>query len=1004
MKLDTRKTKNAVYLIDDKYPLAPKYTVPSGWDYDQRGSAKAKEHDRTMPRDFVTSKDGKYPMTLARTFMLLDSGKASFEHTVTLRAGDGYFIEFYSSDGKTAFDITQKNGMFTCGTLTVPCEAVYKTYTLGIEFDINKKQAEIIINGTYFGTYPINADNLCKIKQGYKAGSVGSCILVYTGLTINYLVCDRNRVRADRDMPYGWSDASHEGASASLRYYYEGADLYTYQLCAQSGKTACASRAFKKTGGKVCFDVKYLPKTDNGENIKLSLTNEGKECVTVIDNGTSSLSAGGKTLRNHYPNVWQRVRIDADTQSGKAFIWHNGKKCGYIDFVSDCDGFDGIKISYTPDNGGIMKFTDVFVYEIQPEPKDYPKPPVLPTRKKDIYTGMNICSLWREGSHYGWDCITSFKENMPYLGPYDEGIAEVADWEIKWMLEHGLDCQFYCWYGNQTGAPFLKTNLSDAMENGHFYAKYGDMMSFALIWEASNSKSLYSLEEFKKYYVPYWIDHFFSDDRYFRIDGVAMLAIFGLGRLIKDLGGAEKVKECIEYLRSELIKIGYKGLAVLSNTPPCNDSVNSGMSAAYAYHWGYMGFMPEHQKTCIKNQIATERLHVVPTLSVGYNDIAWRIADRVPYLSLNDMPELLNWMKEDVLGKYKDMPEEWQRKLLMFSTWNEFGEGTYMSPAGLNGFGYLNEMRKAVTEEGDAYESDRPSKDSYERLGYLYPRGRALMCTPQTIPHETPEQVVGKIEFTSEESIKNYVKSWHPTNCTAEFVDGKLCGKSTAYDPQITFDVDFDASEVDAITVKIRSIEECFDRDKMIDKPTTWRVFYATTEEPELSWEKSAGPMLAPETVFVSKKSSWKGRITTLRIDPINTTGVYELESITFLKNSKKKVETFIDGVYYDSHYQSKKEDGEIYVSFEPHRDFHRLLNMYIEWDEDTRTLMTEYDGKVYYWTENSDTVKHDGGDIKLSKPLEFYDNLPYVPMSVLSKITGCKYSFNENTLNIQTL
>jgi hypothetical protein len=162
--------------------------------------------------------------------------------------------------------------------------------------------------------------------------------------------------------------------------------------------------------------------------------------------------------------------------------------------------------------------------------------------------------------------------------------------------------------------------------------------------------------------------------------------------------------------------------------------------------------------------------------------------------------------------------------------------------------------------------------------------------------------------------------------------------------------------------------------------------------------------MLAPETVLISKKSSWKGRITTLRIDPINTNGVYELESITFLKNPKKNIETYIDGVYYDSHYQSKAEDGEIYVSFEPHRDFHRLLNMYIEWDEDTRTLMTEYDGKVYYWTENSDTVKHDGGDIKLSKPLEFYDNLPYVPMSVLSKITGCKYSFDEETLNIQTL
>ena len=1003
MVLDRRTTKNAVYLIDDKYCCSPKNNVPSGWDYDHRGSANAKIHERNAAHSFTASSEGKYPMTLARPFTVLDKGKASFVHTVQLKSGDGYFIELYSTDNSVSVNITQKDGMFTFNGEVVPCPALNKTYTVALELDLDTKSTLLVINGTLYGTYSLMGADLYKVKTGYKAGSVGSCNMVYTGLWINYLVCDRNVIRADRDMPYGWIDGCMEGSSASSTYYYEGDGLYFYQLCSSGGKTAKVSRSFDATGGVVCFDVKYLTKNPCGENVKLSLTKDGVECVSVLDDGSKSLCLTKNTLRNHNPYVWQRVRIDADTSSGKALVWHNGKKCGYIDFDAKTDSFDGISICYSPDKGGVMKFTDVFVYEIQPEPEDYPKPPVLPTRKKDVYTGMNICSLWREGSHYGWENIVNFPENMPILGPYDEGLPEVADWEIKYMLEHGLDCQFYCWYGNQSGAPFVKTNLSDAMENGHFYAKYGDMMSFALIWEASNSKSLTSLDDFKKYYVPYWIDHFFSDHRYFRIDGVAMLAIFGLGRLVKDLGGADKVKECIEYLRGELIKIGYKGLAVISNTPPCNDSVNSGMSASYAYHWGYLGFNPEHQKSSMKNQISTGRLHVVPTVSMGYNDVAWRVADRVPFISLEDFASLIKWSKDEVLSTYKDMPEEWQRKLLMFSTWNEYGEGTFISPAGLCGFGYLNEMRKAVTEEGDCYESERPTKQAYDRLGYLFPRGRKLVCTPQTVPLEQPSRVVAKIDFTSQDAIKPIFKSMTPINASAEFRNGKLCGHSTAYDPQLVFKVDFAAEDFDAICVKMRSAEETFDQSKLIDKPTTWRIFYGTEQEPELSWNKGASPSLAPETVFLSKQSAWKGQVKTLRIDPTNSEGIFEIESMTFLKSDTQKVFTYIDGNSYSSHYPSKQEDGEVYVSFEPHRDFHRFMNFYYEWDDDTQTLMTEYDSKQYFWTVDSKTVKcSDGTVITLAKPLEMYDGLPYMPMSALQKITGCKYSFDGKTLNIE--
>ena len=334
--------------------------------------------------------------------------------------------------------------------------------------------------------------------RGYKAGSVGYVDLINTFLFINFLVCDECFVHCEGNLPCDWTNNCSDGSSAKISYYHEGQGFFNYVLTADKGKTAAVSHAFPKTGGIVCFELKYLTVNEHGEGVRVSLTDSGKECVTVLDNGSSSMTKSGTVLRKHHPYVWQTLRIEADTAAGKALIKHNGKKCTYIDFDAQCDGFDGINISYTPDHDGVMKFTDIFVFEIQPEPADYPKEPVLPTKRDDIYTGMNICSLWRTGSHYGWDNISCFHDNITYMGFYDEGLPEVADWEIKWMKEHGLDCEFYCWYANQKTAPMYGTHICDALHDGHFNAKYGDMMNFAIIWEAINCVHPESVEQFKK--------------------------------------------------------------------------------------------------------------------------------------------------------------------------------------------------------------------------------------------------------------------------------------------------------------------------------------------------------------------------------------------------------------------------------------------------------------------------------------------------------------------------
>lgn len=47
-------------------------------------------------------------------------------------------------------------------------------------------------------------------------------------------------------------------------------------------------------------------------------------------------------------------------------------------------------------------FSDIIAWVKPEEPEDYVPAPVVPKKKGDYVVGMNICSLWREGSHAGW--------------------------------------------------------------------------------------------------------------------------------------------------------------------------------------------------------------------------------------------------------------------------------------------------------------------------------------------------------------------------------------------------------------------------------------------------------------------------------------------------------------------------------------------------------------------------------------------------------------------------
>jgi hypothetical protein len=71
-----------------------------------------------------------------------------------------------------------------------------------------------------------------------------------------------------------------------------------------------------------------------------------------------------------------------------------------------------------------------------------------------------------------WLPITDFPECRPVLGWYREGFPEVADWHIKWAVEHGVTFFCYDWYWDR-GPQWL----TYAFHDGYFCARYKDYAS-----------------------------------------------------------------------------------------------------------------------------------------------------------------------------------------------------------------------------------------------------------------------------------------------------------------------------------------------------------------------------------------------------------------------------------------------------------------------------------------------------------------------------------------------
>ncbi len=979
-----KENKSAYHLIDENIHGYGRHEE-SGWDTDHRGAGEF--YPNSYHTRSVKSVNTLYPTFRRRNITEETSGCITLEASFCILSGDGFYFGLWGDKEnlKEAFVLRQKDGFVYAGSSKV-FGADNKWHYLKLVLDIDKGECKLHLDGKYVVTLPFtgSAKSLCRLEYGYDADSLGETdVSMDLRMYKNYIFNDVIVPKFDGALPEEYIVEKHAKNRVS-RILYSDSMYSVYELKAVRESVTGISRLFDRTGGVVGFEMKYLV-PEKGARLTVSLLSSGNNAFCLYDEGTS-LSCNEGIIRSHSANVWQTLRIEADTDSKTALVRLNGKIVTTLAFDEEADFIDGVKLEYVSEKPSTFMFTHLKAFPVPPLPEDYVPEPVVPEKKGDYYVGMNICSLWREGSHYGWDCITPFPENKPVLGYYDEGVTETADWELKFMAEHGIDFQLYCWYASDASKPMVSTRLASAIYEGHMLAKYSDKVKIALLWEAQSGRHVKSFADFKKYFVPFFIDYFFSDDRYMTIDGNAIMSVYGITALVSELGSTDEVKKCLDYLRREVKKLGYKDLIIMC----CGDNEEvfkkCGMDAVHAYNWGHEGYDVEYTMKRNLTNIASGYVHSVPTVSVGYNLVAWS-GKRTPMMTPKDMEKALTWCKDDILPKYDK--NSWKSKLVMLSTWNEYGEGTYIMPAGeLNGFGYLDAVR-SVFRKDVPHVDVIPTEEQLDRIDILHPKDRVLLAPQIKQPEDTAEYpVIRRYEFKTEEDLKKW--EFHKLK-NLEIKDGRLFGHSDESDPyMILHDDEFfpvSTENVGKIVAHCRTYKPvnamcCIQHSYMLEEGK-WNYYQSAC----LSVPDRVAPLeVDPRKV---RNLSWHGTLHGFRFDPVWGVGDFELESIEFHAAPPHNV-LYINGKIVDMAVMPFEEDGVLYIPFDTKSELKKIPTMYYEWDNAKETL-TIYGKSTAIFTKGSDICVIDGKEEKLKKLLEFIDGIPVLQADIFTKAIGMK-------------
>jgi len=366
------------------------------------------------------------------------------------------------------------------------------------------------------------------------------------------------------------------------------------------------------------------------------------------------------------------------------------------------------------------------------------------TEKSDYYVAAYIwpsChndslgreKLWPEGTGE-WEVIRKgnprfdghYQPRQPLWGYELDNDPKVVEKWIDVATDHGVNVFVYDWYWYDEG-PFLESALND----GFLKATNNEKMQFYIMWANHDVKYNYwnyhrykdntdilwdAKVDWKNYQIiiDRVINQYFKRPNYFKINGEPVFSIFSVNKLLESFGGSmEEARKALNYFRDEVKKAGFPGLHIQWNQGGGSlmSEVEAGQFANSVKEMGFnsvamynMGGRVEDYIAYGTNSIRIREqmdsildVPVFPCVSIGWDD-----TPRFPAKGIHDVVLYHNTPQsfETLLAKAKIYADNHtgQPRLITINAWNEWVEGSYLLPDMLNGFGYLEAVKKVIMD------------------------------------------------------------------------------------------------------------------------------------------------------------------------------------------------------------------------------------------------------------------------------------------------------------------
>jgi len=985
----------AVYLIDnyDMMSSTLRYTrLKSSWNADNRYNESIIP-DGVDTNVLVDATEKGYA-NVNRDFESQTKGQMTLRTDYVMAGNtDGLRIYFENSKGENILEFYTKDGVYNVKGLAdikTGLKSGTGAHALKAYIDLDAKKGYFTVDGVKAGEFQLG--NFGDFKKIYISTSVEDKVTITAKevhLYMNYFV---NEDFYAPVYPEDWEAAANTEITKGS---YDGEGTNTLKL---TGNTT-VTKKFEPLSGKFVFESYVLvPEKADVATVKV-----GDVAVTLNNN----VITAGTLSKSHRGHIWQCIHVEGDTTADTAVIYINGKKQGNIPMSAD--SVDSVSFVYEKKSeAGYMLIDDVEVYNIY-DYLDYVPVPV-PAQDDEYTTIMSVCSLWREGTHYGWDFVAPYEEATPVWGFYDEGIPETADWETKMMVEHGIDAFQYCWFAPSTSAydnPIKTPKLAWSQHDGYFYSEYSDMIKFCFMWENAGwawAKQM-SIEQFKTYIWDYWVDWYFTDERYLVVDNKPVLHIYKPENFVKTMGGEAEAKACIEFMREDIKNYGFDGIIVLFQDSSYKiDNIRShdalGADGVMTYAWGADSYAPTFYTEKYKPALQTLKtlktdMYIVPTVGMGRNILGWNNV-RTPTSSIEEHTEMMTYLAE--VTKTQNVPGN----MIYFGTWNEFGEGHWLAPSGLNGFGYADVWRSVLNGE-KVHDDVVPTINQMERICNLYNDERTPIRLQHLEKKEIPAKVIETFDF-----LNGYVPEigtygvpgmWSKDRlAVCEIQETGLVMVSESTDPIFRSPTGLGISCEDMTGIKITV---------KASTPASAQIFFIT--DLNNSWESSKryDVMFEKSDDYIeyyidcTTNALWTGTLDCLRFDLMNGNGRLDIAKIEYVGKADSVGKVYVDGMDLQiPAYYVQNTGDEFYVVGDPDYGIYSANNFYHLWykEDGAQKLYIKTGTETeFVFTVGSDKVLVNGAEKTLKKAFYTFDGVPVLPMKFILDTAKIEYTCEKD-------